>query len=115
MLSMKCVIRFRGSQALSGMIKYETKARIVTPAMIMGASRHYISIHTQRKEMRRGNLQFKVCPVTGNTYGENKTATTHPFQNTPMNWNGLLHRPRLHAGLGKRFGVQNSRPRQIRP
>ena len=32
-----------------------------------------------------------------------------------MNWNGLLHRPKLHCGLGKRFGVQNRRPRQIKP
>lgn len=42
-------------------------------------------------------------------------ATTHPFQKTPMSWNGLLHRPRLQAGFGNRFGVQNNRPRQIRP
>jgi hypothetical protein len=41
---MKWVIRFRGSQALSGMIKYEIKARIVTPAMIMGASKNNISM-----------------------------------------------------------------------
>jgi hypothetical protein len=112
------VIRFRGSHALSGMTKYETSARMVTPPMIIGASRrkeceHFLSTTTGREN--RVNLQFKVCPVTGHSYGENRIATTHPFQNTPMNWNGLLHRPKLHAGLGKRFGVQNRRPRQIRP
>jgi hypothetical protein len=95
---MKCVIRFRGSQALSGIIKYEIKARIVTPAMIIGASHKKLAFTLRGR--RRGTYRI---------------ATTHPFQNTPMNWNGLLHRPKLHAGLGKRFGVQNRRPRQIRP
>jgi hypothetical protein len=103
----------RGSQALSGITKYEIRARIVTPAMIMGASTSNVSITLQHAG--RGNLQFKVCPVTGNMYGEKRIATTHPFQKTPMNWNGLLHRPKLHCGLGKRFGVQSRRPRQIRP
>jgi hypothetical protein len=110
---MKWAIRFRGSQALSGMIKYEARARIVTPAIMIGASSHDISTYTPHN--KKGNSQFKVCPVTGNEYGENRIATTHPFQKTPMNWNGLLHRPRLHCGLGKRFGVQRRRPRQIRP
>lgn len=62
-----------------------------------------------------GILQFRFSPVTGNAYGENRIATTQAFQNTPMNWNGLLRRPRLHFGLGKRLGVQRRRPRQMRP
>lgn len=32
-----------------------------------------------------------------------------------MAWNGLLRRPRLHAGLGNLFGVKNKRPRQMSP
>lgn len=32
-----------------------------------------------------------------------------------MAWKGLLHRPRLQAGLGNWLGVKKSRPRQIRP
>lgn len=32
-----------------------------------------------------------------------------------MNWNGLLQRPKLHLGFGKRLGVARSRPRQISP
>lgn len=32
-----------------------------------------------------------------------------------MAWNGLLRRPRLHAGFGNSFGVRKRRPRQISP
>lgn len=42
-------------------------------------------------------------------------ATTHAFQNTPMSWNGLLHRPRLHSGVGNLSRVNRSLPRQMRP
>lgn len=69
----------------------------------------------RERERERSNLQFNVSPLTGNSYGENSTATTHAFQKTPMNWNGLLHRPRLHRGFGNRFGVSTSRHRQMRP
>lgn len=58
---------------------------------------------------------MRVSPVTGNAYGEKSTATTHPFQKTPITWNGLDHFPRLHAGLGNRFGVRKRRARQMRP
>ena len=53
--------------------------------------------------------------VTGKAYGENRTATTQPFQKIAMNWNGLLSFPRLHLGLGNVLGVRTSLERQIRP
>ncbi len=43
------------------------------------------------------------------------TATTHPFQNIEMNWNGLLSFPKLHRGSGKLRGVRKIRPKQISP
>ena len=69
----------------------------------------------ERERERERDIQLRFPPVTGNAYGENNTATTHPFQNTPMSWNGLLHRPRLHCAFGKRVGVQSRRAIQIRP
>ena len=39
LLSIKWVMRLDGSQALSGMTKYEMSAKMVTPAMMIGASR----------------------------------------------------------------------------
>lgn len=58
---------------------------------------------------------MSVEASTGNSYGEKRTATTQPFHKMDMAWNGLLHRPRLHAGLGNCFGVQKRRPRDMRP
>lgn len=92
---------------------------MVTPAMMMGASDSLaVDPVLQGGEGRgeeRQSLQLRFCPVTGYSYGENKIATTHAFQKTAMNWNGLLHFPRLHFGVGNRSRVQKSRPRQIRP
>jgi hypothetical protein len=48
-------------------------------------------------------------------YGEYRMATTQAFQKTAITWKGLLHRPRLQAGLGKFFGVRKSLERQISP
>ena len=113
LLSMKFEIRFLGSHLSSGMTTYEINAKIVTAAMMIGASNQLAD------EKNTNNLllylQFRLAPVTGNAYGENNTATTHPFQNTPISWNGLLNRPRFHFGLGNRLGVHKSRPRQITP
>ncbi|KAH0358221.1 amino acid transporter, partial [Aureobasidium melanogenum] len=58
---------------------------------------------------------MKLPAVTGKAYGENKMATTQPFQKMAMNWKGLLNFPRLHLGLGNVFGVSTSLARQIRP
>jgi hypothetical protein len=66
-------------------------------------------------EVQNKNLQFKLSPVTGKTYGENNMATTQPFQKMPMNWKGLLSLPRFHRGLGKLFGVRKNLPKQIKP
>lgn len=32
-----------------------------------------------------------------------------------MNWNGLLHRPKLHRGLGNLFGVKKNLPNAMSP
>lgn len=58
---------------------------------------------------------MRLLPETGNSYGEYSTATTHPFHRTAMTWNGLLQRPRLHAGFGKVLGVKMRRLRAMRP
>jgi hypothetical protein len=60
---MKCVIRFRGSQALSGIIKYEIKARIVTPAMIIGASHKKLAFTLRGR--RRGTYNSKSAQSPG--------------------------------------------------
>lgn len=61
------------------------------------------------------NLQFKVEASTGNTYGENRTATTQPFQSTEITWKGLLSRPSDHFASSGSLGVNTSRPRLISP
>lgn len=54
---MKWVIRSEGSQALSGIMKYEIKAKIVTPAMIMGASKEILLARSQMRVEKKRTVQ----------------------------------------------------------
>lgn len=103
LLSTKLAMRSLGSQASSGVTHHDIRANTVTMAIMIGASEGIsISIATGLRLRGRTirNVQFKVAPVTGNSYGEKRIATHQPFQNIPINWKGLLQRPRLHLGLG---------------
>lgn len=57
LLSTKCEMRFRGSHASSGMITYEIKAKIVTEAMMIGASKPIKLAHSVYK--RKGKSRNK--------------------------------------------------------